>query len=62
MCIVKMEKFQLQHKLDVHKSNCHKMEIKLTGMIRMGLLEEPRYIVNNVCNHFFEMPEGSIRE
>ena len=28
----------------------------------MGLLEEPRYIVNNVCNHFFEMPEGSIRE
>jgi Fe-S oxidoreductase len=28
----------------------------------MGLIEEPRYIINNVCNNFFEMPEGTIRE
>jgi len=28
----------------------------------MGLLEEPRYILNNVCNHFHEMPENTIRE
>ena len=28
----------------------------------MGLLEEPRYILNNVCNNFFEMPETTIRE
>lgn len=28
----------------------------------MGLLEEPRYIVRNVCNHFYEMPEDTIRE
>lgn len=28
----------------------------------MGLLEEPRYIINNVCNHFYEMPENTIRE
>ena len=28
----------------------------------MGLLEEPRYILNNVCNHFYEMPEETIRE
>ena len=28
----------------------------------MGLLEEPRYILNNVCNHFYEMPEQTIRE
>ena len=28
----------------------------------MGLLEEPRYILKNVCNNFFEMPEGTIRE
>ena len=28
----------------------------------MGLLEEPRYIVNNVCNQFHEMPEDTIRE
>jgi Fe-S oxidoreductase len=28
----------------------------------MGLLEEPRYIVKQVCNNFFEMPENTIRE
>jgi Fe-S oxidoreductase len=28
----------------------------------MGLLEEPRYILRNVCNEFYEMPENTIRE
>ncbi len=28
----------------------------------MGLLEEPRYILRNVANHFYEMPENTIRE
>lgn len=28
----------------------------------MGILEEPRYIINKVCNNFFEMPEETIRE
>jgi Fe-S oxidoreductase len=28
----------------------------------MGLLEEPRYIIRNVCNQFHEMPENTIRE
>jgi Fe-S oxidoreductase len=28
----------------------------------MGLLEEPRFILKNVCNHFYEMPENTIRE
>ena len=28
----------------------------------MGLLEEPRYIIQNVCDNFFEMPENTIRE
>jgi Fe-S oxidoreductase len=28
----------------------------------LGLLEEPRYILRNVCNHFHEMPENTIRE
>lgn len=27
-----------------------------------GLMEEPRYIIKNVCNNFFEMPENTIRE
>lgn len=27
-----------------------------------GLIEEPRYIINNVVNNFFEMPDNTIRE
>ena len=28
----------------------------------MGLLEEPRYVLKNVVNNFYEMPEDTIRE
>jgi Fe-S oxidoreductase len=28
----------------------------------MGFFEEPRYIINNVCNNFYEMPANTIRE
>ncbi len=28
----------------------------------MGILEEPRYVIRNVCNNFFDMPENTIRE
>jgi Fe-S oxidoreductase len=28
----------------------------------MGLLDEPRYVIKNVCNNFVEMPEDTIRE
>jgi Fe-S oxidoreductase len=28
----------------------------------MGIFEEPRYVIQHVCNHFFEMPENTIRE
>lgn len=28
----------------------------------MGLLEEPRYIIKNACNNFYEMPSNTIRE
>ncbi len=28
----------------------------------MGFLEEPRYVLKNVCNHFYEMPPNTIRE
>ncbi|HDM77654.1 MAG TPA: (Fe-S)-binding protein [Deltaproteobacteria bacterium] len=28
----------------------------------MGFLEEPRYIIKNVCNNFYEMPSNTIRE
>lgn len=28
----------------------------------MGLFEEPRYVIKNVCNNFHDMPESTIRE
>ncbi|MCP4111529.1 MAG: (Fe-S)-binding protein [Desulfobacteraceae bacterium] len=28
----------------------------------MGMLEEPRYVIKNVCNHFYDMPPNTIRE
>jgi Fe-S oxidoreductase len=28
----------------------------------MGLIEEPRYIIKNVCNNFYEMPENTIKD
>jgi len=28
----------------------------------MGLIEEPRHIIKNVCNYFYEMPENTIKE
>ncbi len=28
----------------------------------MGIFDEPRYILNSVCNHFHDMPENTIRE
>jgi Fe-S oxidoreductase len=28
----------------------------------MGILEEPRYVIRSACNHFYEMPENTIRE
>jgi Fe-S oxidoreductase len=28
----------------------------------MGLIEEPRYIIKNVCRYFYEMPENTIKE
>ncbi len=28
----------------------------------MGLLDEPRYVLQNVCRHFYEMPANTIRE
>ena len=28
----------------------------------MGFFEEPRYVINNVCNNFYEMPPNTIKE
>jgi len=28
----------------------------------MGILDEPRYVIKAACNHFYDMPENTIRE
>lgn len=28
----------------------------------MGIFEEPRYVIKNVCQHFYDMPENTIKE
>jgi hypothetical protein len=28
----------------------------------MGMFEEPRYVIKNVANHFYDMPANTIRE
>jgi len=28
----------------------------------MGFFEEPRYVIENVCNHFYDMPPNTIKE
>jgi Fe-S oxidoreductase len=28
----------------------------------MGMLDEPRYVIKNVCNNFYDMPANTIRE
>ena len=28
----------------------------------MGMFDEPRYVIKNVCNHFYDMPANTIRE
>jgi Fe-S oxidoreductase len=28
----------------------------------MGFFEEPRYVIRNICNNFYDMPENTIRE
>ena len=28
----------------------------------MGFFEEPRYVIRNTCNNFYEMPENTIKE
>ena len=36
--------------------------IPATPRRAMGLIEEPRYVINNTCNNFHEMPENTIKE
>ncbi|MFC1980759.1 sulfate reduction electron transfer complex DsrMKJOP subunit DsrK [Chloroflexota bacterium] len=54
------------HKLKLDPSRNDKWKVTFHDSCNtargMGILEEPRYIINNVCRHFHEMPENTIRE
>ncbi len=51
-------------KLDPSRNNAYKVTFhdSCNPARAMGLFEEPRYVIRNVCNHFYEMPENTIRE
>jgi Fe-S oxidoreductase len=54
------------NKLEIDKSRNDHLKVTYHDSCNpsrgMGLLEEPRYVIRNVCNHFYEMPENTIRE
>jgi Fe-S oxidoreductase len=52
---LKLDKSRNDHRIVTFHASCNPAR-------GMGMLEEPRYILNNVCNNFYEMPENAIRE
>ena len=52
---LKLDKSRNDHRIVTFHDSCNTSR-------GMGLLEEPRYIINHVCNNFHEMPENTIRE
>ncbi len=50
-----IDKSRNDHRITTYHDSCNTSRA-------MGLLEEPRYILNNVLNNFHEMPENTIRE
>jgi Fe-S oxidoreductase len=53
-------------KLDLDKSRNDYLKVTYHDSCNpargMGLFEEPRYVIKNACNHFYEMPANTIRE
>ena len=54
------------HKLKLEPSRNDKWKVTFHDSCNpsrsMGLIEEPRYIIRNVCRNFYEMPENTIKE
>lgn len=54
------------HKLKLEPSRNNKWRVTFHDSCNparaMGLIEEPRYIIKNVCRYFYEMPENTIKE
>jgi Fe-S oxidoreductase len=53
-------------KLDLDKSRNDHLKVTFHDSCNvsrgMGMFDEPRYVIQNVCNHFYEMPANTIRE
>ncbi len=52
---LKLDKSRNDHIIATYHDSCNPAR-------GMGLLDEPRYVINSVCNNFYEMPENTIRE
>jgi Fe-S oxidoreductase len=52
---LKLDKSRNDHRICTWHDSCNTSRA-------MGLLDEPRYVLNNVVNQFYEMPENTIRE
>ncbi len=52
---LKLDPKRNDHRIATYHDSCNPARA-------MGLLEEPRYVLQNVCNNFHEMPENTIRE
>jgi Fe-S oxidoreductase len=52
---LKLDKSRNDHRIVTFHDSCNTAR-------GMGLLDEPRYILNAVCNNFHDMPENTIRE
>jgi len=52
---IKLDKNRNDHRRVTFHDSCNPARA-------MGLIEEPRYVINNACNYFFEMPENTIKE
>ncbi|RPI98469.1 MAG: (Fe-S)-binding protein, partial [Desulfobacteraceae bacterium] len=54
------------HKLDLTPSRNDNLKVTYHDSCNpargMGFFEEPRYVIQNVCNHFYDMPASTIRE
>ena len=51
-------------KLDPSRNDAYKVTFhdSCNPARAMGFFEEPRHLIKNSCNHFYEMPENTIRE
>jgi Fe-S oxidoreductase len=52
---LKLDKSRNDHRIVTFHDSCNPAR-------GMGLIDEPRYIIENVCNNFYEMPENTIKE